>query len=62
MPLAKRFPNFLPDSKMQLLDDEWRRLSIVSLPFEHEDMETEVFWERLSWISDGNHLVFYVSS
>ena len=33
-----------------MLDDEWHRLAIVSLPFEHEDME---FWERLSKLTDG---------
>ena len=53
MPLAKRFPNFLPYSKIQLLDDEWHKLAIVSLPFEHEDMELEEFWERLSKLTDG---------
>ena len=52
-PLAKRFPNFLPHSKIQLLDDEWRKLAIVSLPFEDEDMEPEEFWERLSKLTDG---------
>ena len=46
VPFAKRFPNFLQHSKIQLLDDKWRRLAIVSLPFEHEDMEFEEFWER----------------
>lgn len=53
VPLAKRFSNFLPDSKIQLLDDEWCRLAIVTLPFEHEDMEPEEFWESLSKIRDG---------
>jgi len=53
VPLAKRFPNFLPDSKMQQLDNEWRRLSIVSLPFSYDTMDPEEFFHRLSKISDG---------
>ena len=53
VPLANRFPNFLPDSKMQQLDNEWRKLSIVTLPFDYEDMDPELFWERLSKITDG---------
>ena len=53
VPLATRFPNFLPPSKLQRLDDEWRRLGIGPLPFEHEDMDPEEFWHRLSLISDG---------
>ena len=53
VPLAQRFPNFVPDSKMQQLDDEWRKLTIVSLPFDHEDMDPEEFFSRLNKLSDG---------
>ena len=53
VPLATRFSNFLPPLKLQCLDDEWRRLGIGPLPFEHEDMDPEEFWHRLSLISDG---------
>ena len=38
---------------MQQLDNEWRKLSIVTLPFDYVDMDPELFWERLSKITDG---------
>ena len=46
VPLARRFPNFLPESQMQQLDNEWRKLSFISLPFDHEDMDPEIFCEQ----------------
>ena len=48
--LATRFPYLLPVSKLQQLDKEWRKLSLVPLPF---DMDPEAFWGRLSKIADG---------
>ena len=56
VPLATRFPNFLHPSKIQRLDDEWRRLGIGPLPFEHTDMDPEEFWHRMSQISDGTEV------
>jgi len=38
---------------MQQLDDEWRKLDIMLLPFDSEDMDLEVFFSRLSSQSDG---------
>jgi len=29
---------------MQQLDDEWRKLDIMPLPFDSEDMDPEVFF------------------
>jgi len=29
VPLAQRFHNFLPESKMQQFDDEWHKLAIA---------------------------------
>jgi len=37
---------------MQQLDDEWQKLSIISLPFSHKDMDPE-FFSRLNKLSDG---------
>lgn len=53
VPLAAKFPNILLESKLQLLDNEWRKLSLVSLPFDSEDMEPEEFWGQLNEITDG---------
>ena len=47
-PLATIFPNKIPVSKLQQLDNKWRKLSLVSLPFDCEDIDPEVFWGRLS--------------
>ena len=44
VPLASRFPNLIPISKLQQLDNEWRKLSFTTLPFDSEGMEPEVFW------------------
>ena len=41
----------MPQSKQ--LDNEWCKLSLVSLPFNSEDMDPEVFWGRLGKISDA---------
>ena len=46
VPLASRFPNLIPISKLQQLDNEWRKLSFTTLPFDSEGMEPEVFWGR----------------
>ena len=53
VPLASSFPNLVPRSKLQMLDTEWRRLTINPLPFDNEDMEPEEFWGRVSSITDG---------
>ena len=46
VPLASRFPNLIPTSKLQQLDNEWRKLSFTTLPFDSEGMGPEVFWGR----------------
>jgi len=51
VPLAQRFPNFLSESIMQQLDDEWRKLAIVPLLFNCEGMDP--IFHRLSKLSDG---------
>lgn len=38
--------------RLQTLDDQWRRLSHITLPFESEDMDPEEFWGRLEKIMD----------
>ena len=53
VPLASRFTNLIPISKLQQLDNEWRKLSFTTLPFDSEGMEPEVFWGRLGKISNG---------
>lgn len=53
IPLAIRFPNLMPEGKLQQLDNHWRNLRLVTLPFNKEDMDPEVFWGRLSTIING---------
>ena len=53
VPLASRFPNLIPISKLQQLDNEWRKLYFTTLPFDSEGMEPEVFWGRLGKISNS---------
>ena len=53
VPLAVRFPNIVPEAKLQTLDDKWRKLSVEPLPFDHEDMEPEEFWRTLSTDKNG---------
>ena len=53
VPLASRFPNLITASKLQTLDDEWRRLRLVTLSFEQTEMAPEEFWGKLSAIKDG---------
>ena len=53
VPLCSRFPNLVDQLKLQIIDNEWRRLKIVSLPFDQEGMDPEEFWGRLSKIEDG---------
>ena len=48
VPLAATFP-VITESKLQQLDDQWRRLAFVTLPFDKEDMEPEGFWGKLRW-------------
>ena len=63
VPLASRFPNLIPISKLQQLDNEWRKLSFTTLPFDSEGMEPEVFWGRLGKISNGvGTLLFHTLS
>ena len=60
VPIASRFPN-ITASKLQKLDDEWRRLSLVTLPFEHEDMYPEMFLGKLATISDDTGVLQFMS-
>ena len=63
VPLAAKFLNIIPESRLQLLDNEWRKLSLVSLPFDSEDMEPEEFWGgsiRLQMAQEHHHLMFCV--
>ena len=57
VPLVIRFPNIVPEAKMQIHDDEWRKLSVEPLPFDHKDMEPEEFWGTLSDVKDGGGLL-----
>ena len=38
VPLASRFLNLIPTSKLQQLDNEWRKLTFTTLPFDSEGM------------------------
>ena len=38
VPLASRFPNIVAEAELQQLVSEWRRLSLVCLPFDKTDM------------------------
>lgn len=51
--LAVRFPNLIPTSQLQQLDDEWRLLGCSSLPLQKEILPIDRFWGRLSKITDG---------
>ena len=51
--LAVHFPNIIPESQLQTLDNQWRKLSYVNLPFDSEDMDPEEFWGCLNKITDG---------
>ena len=63
VPLVSRFPNLIPISKLQQLDNEWRKLSFTTLPFDSEGMDPEVFWGRVGKISNGEGtLQFYTLS
>ena len=42
---------------MQILDDEWRKLSVEPLPFDHKDLEPEEFWGTLSDVKVGAGLL-----
>ena len=53
VPLAVRFPNLVSEAKMQMVDDEWRKLSVQPLPFDQKDMEPEKFWGAFSTVKDG---------
>ena len=44
VPLASRFPNVVAEAEFQQLDSEWRRLSLICLPFDKTDMGPEQFW------------------
>jgi hypothetical protein len=43
VPLSSNFPNIIPTAQLQTLDDQWRRLSHVTLPFDSDDMDPEEF-------------------
>ena len=45
--------NLIPTEKIQQFDNEWRKLSFATLPFDSEGMEPEVHWRRLGKIPDG---------
>ena len=51
--LASWFSNILPESNIQQLDSEWCRLSIVTLPFDKNDMDPEEVWGKLDEVTDG---------
>ena len=51
--LAVRFPNIVPETKLQTPEDEWCKLSVEPLPFDHEDMEPQEFWGTLSTVKNG---------
>jgi len=53
VPLASKFPNIIAQSELQQLDNQWRKHSLVTLPFDSENMDPEVFWGRLKKVSDG---------
>lgn len=53
VPLASKFPNIIATVQLQQLDNEWRKLTLVSLPFDYSDMDPDIFWSRLAKISDG---------
>ena len=53
VPLASRFSNLVPESQLQQLDTEWRRLSLADLPFDKSDMDPEEFWSKLDDLTDG---------
>ena len=57
VPLASRFPNLIPTSKLQQLDNESRKLSFTTLPFDSEGMGPEVFWGRLGKLSNSEGTV-----
>ena len=52
VPLVTTFP-IIPESKLQQLNDQWRRLAIVTLLFDkEEDMEPEEYWGELFQVKD----------
>ena len=51
--LATGFPNLIPILKLQQLDNECCKLSLVSLLFDSEDRGPEVFLERVGKILEG---------
>ena len=51
--LASTFPNIIPKSNLQKLENEWCKLVLDELPFETKDMESEEFWSRLLQVKDG---------
>ena len=53
VPLASRFPNVVAEAKLQQFDSEWRRLSLVCLPFDKTDMGQEEFWGSLDKVKNG---------
>ena len=53
-PLLSRFSNIISECNLEVLDGEWRRLSMVELPFDKQDMvDPEEFWSKLDDITDG---------
>lgn len=51
--LIQRFPNLVEGVNAQTLDDEWRRLSLVDIPFSYNEMPVDEYWGRISAITDG---------
>lgn len=52
-PLVSRFSFIIPESDIEILDGEWRRLSMVELPFDKTDMGPEEYWSKLDNVTDG---------
>ena len=52
-PLVSRFHFLISKNDLEALDGEWRRLSMVELPFDKHDMDPEEYWSKLDDITDG---------
>ena len=50
---------------LSLLDSEWRKLSLIDLPFDKSGMDPEEFWGVLGTLTDGlesPHLSYFMQS
>ena len=53
VPLAQKFPNLVPQGNVQQLDNEWRRMAFIELPFTHDGMAVDEYWGKMATITDG---------